>query len=170
MPRVNLYATLRDLTGERQVTASGKTVREVLKHLAERWPALEKELLEGDRVKDGYSIFVNGRDIRYLKGLDTPLSEDDELDLFPPVAGGARFEGVFGGVSPEQFEGYLKKWGGRRLAEGHWALEGAEVRFWNEDPVPVGAWQVARLGVRAEGEEAERWWRRIRIACLRGGA
>jgi len=169
MPRVNLYATLRDLTGEKSVSVEGKTVREVLRALARRWPALEEELLEDGDVKDGYSIFVNGRDVRYLQGLDTPLSEEDVLDLFPPVAGGGRRSRVFGGVSPEQFTRYLKKWGGKPLEDGWWQLEGARVRFWTEPPAEVGAWYVARLGVEAEGEEAERWWRRIELACLRGG-
>ena len=167
MPRVNLYATLRDLTGERHVEVPGQTVREALDALFARWPELKAEILEDDTPKDGYSIFVNGRDVRYLEGLDTPLNPDDVLDLFPPVAGGARV--VFGGVSPAQFERYLKKWGGAPEADGWWRLEGARVRFWEEPPTHVGAWAVARIGVEVEGEEAERWWRRIRLACMRGG-
>ena len=169
MPRVNLYATLRDLTGEKSVIVEGTTVREALLNLAQRWPALAEELLEGGGIRDGYSIFVNGRDVRYLEGLDTPLLKDDVLDLFPPVAGGARYEKVFGGVSPEQFARYLRKWGARPGEDGWWLLEGARVRFWPETPAEVGAWYVARLGVVAEGEEADRWWRRIELACLRGG-
>jgi len=170
MPRVNLYANLRDLVGERHVEVEGRTVREALAALGRRWPALAEELLEEGEVRDGYSIFVNGRDVRYLRGLDTPLAEGDVLDLFPPVAGGGRRSGVFGGVSPEQFTRYLRKWGGRPGADGWWELEGARVRFWTEPPAEVGAWYVARLGVEAEGEELERWWRKIELACLRGGA
>ncbi len=33
---------------------------------------------------------VNGRDAPYLpRGLDTPLSPQDSIDVFPPVGGGA---------------------------------------------------------------------------------
>jgi len=31
---------------------------------------------------------VNGREARWLKGLDTPLREGDVVYLFPPVGGG----------------------------------------------------------------------------------
>ncbi len=169
MPRVNLYATLRDLTGERHLTVPGKTVREVLENLFARYPNLREAVLTGDEVSDGYSIFVNGRDVRYLGGIDAEVAEDDVLDLFPPVAGGERV--VFGGVSPAQFERYLRKWGGTPEAgsAGWWRLPGARVRFWEEPPTQVGAWFVARLGVEVEGEEVERWWRKIKLACMRGG-
>jgi len=170
MPRVNLYATLRDLAGTKTLEVPGETVGEVIARLAERWPELGTEILDGGAVREGYSVFVNGRDVRYLEGLDTPLSPEDELDLFPPVAGGGVHEGVFGGVSPEQFEGYLRKWGGQPSEDGWWRLPGARVRFESEDPVQAGAWTLSRLRVVAEGEEADRWWRRIRLACLRGGA
>ncbi len=169
MPRVNLYATLRDLTGERHLTVPGKTVREVLENLFARYPNLREAVLTEDEVTDGYSIFVNGRDVRYLGGIDAEVAEDDVLDLFPPVAGGERV--VFGGVSPAQFERYLRKWGGTPEAgsAGWWRLPGARVRFWEEPPTQVGAWFVARLGVEVEGEEVERWWRKIKLACMRGG-
>ena len=169
MPRVNLYATLRDLTGEKSLSVRGSTVKEIIETLASRWPEMKAELLEGERVADGYSVFVNGRDVRYLQGLDSPVNEDDVIDIFPPVAGGARFSTVFGGVSARQFQGYLKKWGATSGEDGWWLLPGARVRYWEESPTQVGSWQVARLGVEVEGDEAERWWRKITLACMRGG-
>ncbi len=169
MPRVNLYATLRDLTGEKSLNVSGGTVKEVIEALAARWPAIKAELLEGDEVADGYSVFINGRDVRYLEGLQSPVAEDDVIDIFPPVAGGGRFSTVFGGVSPQQFQGYLKKWGATPGEDGWWTLSGARVRYWEEPPTQVGSWLVAKLGVEVEGDEAERWWKKITLACMRGG-
>ena len=31
---------------------------------------------------------VDGRDIRHIEGLESRLSPNSELDIFPPVAGG----------------------------------------------------------------------------------
>jgi molybdopterin synthase sulfur carrier subunit len=33
-------------------------------------------------------IFVNGRNVRHLQMLDTPLKDDDEVAVFPMIAGG----------------------------------------------------------------------------------
>ena len=34
------------------------------------------------------NVFVEGRNIRWLEGLATPLEPDQVVDIFPPVAGG----------------------------------------------------------------------------------
>jgi len=51
---------------------------------------LEPELLDGDgQLWRHVHVMVNGRDVPYLeRGLHTPLSADDTLDVFPPVGGG----------------------------------------------------------------------------------
>ena len=33
-------------------------------------------------------VFINGRAIQYLNGLETPVSDSDIISLFPPVGGG----------------------------------------------------------------------------------
>ena len=47
MPKVNLYATFRDLTGKSQLELPGATVGEVLENLVRAYPALKEELFEG---------------------------------------------------------------------------------------------------------------------------
>jgi molybdopterin synthase sulfur carrier subunit len=42
----------------------------------------------GAELSDAIIILVNGRNVLYLKGLDTPLEADDEVSIFPMVAGG----------------------------------------------------------------------------------
>jgi len=87
--RVNLYATYRDLTGSKHLELAGNTVGEVIERLLERHPQLGAELFaEPGRLSERVSVFRNGRDVRYLEGLDTPVAPDDVLDIFPPVAGG----------------------------------------------------------------------------------
>nr|WP_236630100.1 ubiquitin-like small modifier protein 1 [Thermus thermamylovorans] len=89
MPKVNLYATFRDLTGKGQLQVEGKTVGEVLANLVRLYPGMREELFEGEALAERVSVFLEGRDVRYLEGLATPLAPEATLDLFPPVAGGA---------------------------------------------------------------------------------
>ena len=88
---VQLYATLRPLAGRRKVRldVDETTVGEVLDELVSRYPNLHDALFDerGD-VRKYVAIMVEGRDIRHLAGLETPVAEDSEMDIFPPVAGG----------------------------------------------------------------------------------
>ena len=34
------------------------------------------------------NVYLGGEDIRFLEGLDTPVSDGDELTILPAVAGG----------------------------------------------------------------------------------
>lgn len=90
--RVKVYATLRDLVGASSVeipAQPGEPVKALLERLAAQSPALGEKLWQPDGTLTGWvTVFLNGRDIRYLQGLATPFSPDDELDLFPPVGGG----------------------------------------------------------------------------------
>lgn len=124
MPKVNLYATFRDLVGKSQLVVPGSTVGEVLSHLVGAYPALKGELFAGEDLAERVSVFLEGRDVRYLQGLSTPLSPEATLDLFPPVAGGG-FERTFGAFPPWLLERYLEEWGGTREGEGVYRLPGA---------------------------------------------
>ncbi|AAL80469.1 MoaD/ThiS family protein [Pyrococcus furiosus DSM 3638] len=81
--QVKLFATLIEFTGKRKLEIHGpKTVRELLDKLEEMFPGFKKEL------EQGYMILVNGKNIEHLQGLDTPLSDDDTVSIFPPAGGG----------------------------------------------------------------------------------
>ncbi len=91
--KVKLFATLRLLVGEREVEVSagpGDSVRKVLTELVDKYPALRQEIFQDDgSLQERVHVFLNGRDVRYLDGLDTVVQEGDELRIFPPVGGGA---------------------------------------------------------------------------------
>ena len=96
---VRAYATLRDLLGKNPIelpTPEGTTVRDVLRHLVTVNPDFGERLWDSDQKLTGYvQVFVNGRAIQYLAGLDTPAANSDTLSLFPPVGGGcAGFTGI----------------------------------------------------------------------------
>lgn len=90
---VRFYATLRPIAGARAVPfpfEPGTTVRSLLDRVVERFPAMREQLLDADGALYGHvHVFLNGRDAPYLdRGLETPLSADDAVDIFPAVGGG----------------------------------------------------------------------------------
>ena len=52
--------------------------------------AVRKKLFseDGNDIGSDAIILVNGRNIRFLKGKDSPLCESDVVSIFPLVAGG----------------------------------------------------------------------------------
>ncbi|MBC7252912.1 MAG: MoaD family protein [Actinobacteria bacterium] len=82
MPLVKLYATLRKAAGEKEYRSRARNVGQVLEELRERYG-------DGvDRYLRGCIVLVNGQNVGYLKGKRTKLKEEDEVSVFPPLAGG----------------------------------------------------------------------------------
>jgi molybdopterin synthase sulfur carrier subunit len=90
---VRVYATLRPIVGgsvAQLETDTGDTFRQMLDELLVRWPALERELLDKQgALRTNIHIFLNGRDVRYLGGLDMAIPDEADVCIFPPVGGGA---------------------------------------------------------------------------------
>ena len=82
MSRVRIPPTLRDDTrGQREVTAEGETVRDLLDDLTARFPTLEGKL-------EFANVYVGGEDVRTLEGLDTSVDDGSTVILLPAMAGG----------------------------------------------------------------------------------
>lgn len=88
MARVKLYGNLRRLNASSHCEVQGATVREILDALTRDNARLRAALLHDDVLAEHIRITRNGHDIRHAKNLETPLNENDELAIFPPVAGG----------------------------------------------------------------------------------
>lgn len=76
--------------GERQVAATGETVRELLDDLVERFPGLRSQLIEEDEVAPFVNVFVDNEDVRTLAGLETPVRDTSTVILLPAMAGGSQ--------------------------------------------------------------------------------
>ncbi|MBO9306144.1 ubiquitin-like small modifier protein 1 [Thermomicrobium sp.] len=83
-------APLRRFTEDRAaVQVEAKTVAEALAKLDELYPGIRERICEPDgRVRRFVSIFVNGKDIRSLQGVETLLADGDEVGIIPAMAGG----------------------------------------------------------------------------------
>ena len=75
--------------GERSTRAEGGTIGEVLDDLVARFPRLGGKFRNDDGSLHKFvNVYVNDDDVRYLDGLDTKVSDDDEIAILPAVAGG----------------------------------------------------------------------------------
>ena len=84
---VKLSAALVYPSGTTEIEAHGATVAEVVEDCCAARPALVGRILGADG-RQLVGIFVNGRRIRQLDGLQTLVGEGDEIRLTPPIAGG----------------------------------------------------------------------------------
>ena len=75
--------------GAREVEADGATLRELIEDISERLPALGARIYGEDGLHAFVNVYVDGEDIRFLDGLDTPVKDGDEVTILPAVAGGS---------------------------------------------------------------------------------
>jgi molybdopterin synthase sulfur carrier subunit len=83
---------LRKFTnGATAVEAEGRTVGEVMSKLERDYPGLKGKLrTEEGKVRPFVNMYLNNEDIRFLKNMDTPVGDNDELLIVPALAGGTR--------------------------------------------------------------------------------
>ena len=87
--RVKIPTQLRAATGgEAEAEVAGTTVGEVLESLYERFDGLRDRIADGGELRRFVNVFLDGEDIRFLDGLETPVADGDELTILPAVAGG----------------------------------------------------------------------------------
>lgn len=88
--KVRIPTPLRKLAGgSSEVSVNGTTVAEVLENLEKDHPGFRERLYDDrGQIRRFVNIYVAGEDIRFLKGVDTPIKESEEVSIVPAVAGG----------------------------------------------------------------------------------
>jgi molybdopterin synthase sulfur carrier subunit len=91
--RVRFYATLRALVGGKQLELAlppGTTVHDLARALAELHPELAEHFFdEQGEIGRRVHFMIDGRSTRWLPdGARTVLASENEIDVFPPAAGG----------------------------------------------------------------------------------
>ncbi|WP_309492465.1 ubiquitin-like small modifier protein 1 [Candidatus Hecatella orcuttiae] len=76
--------------GEREVEVSASSLREALSQLVERYGEKFKDRVfdQAGNLRRLLNIYVNGKNIRHLQGLETALKDGDEVSVLPAVSGG----------------------------------------------------------------------------------
>jgi len=87
---VRIPTQLRSLSGgAAEVTADGATVAEVLTALDAGHPGFAERLYDDTgTLRRFVNVFLAEEDIRFLDGLDTPVTDGQTLSIVPAVAGG----------------------------------------------------------------------------------
>jgi molybdopterin converting factor small subunit len=89
MPSIRIPSALRSFTaGASDVEVTATTVRDALDALDRRHPGIAAKVLDNGAVKPFIRIFVGPDDIGGLSGLETKLSDRDEIAIVPAIAGG----------------------------------------------------------------------------------
>ena len=96
MSTVKLPSVLRaQANGERAIEVDGSTIGAAVHSLVGRHPGLADQLLTPDGELHRFvNVYLNGQDVRYLSGLETPVGERDEIRLLPAIAGGCGNSGA----------------------------------------------------------------------------
>jgi MoaD family protein len=87
---VKIPPVLRPSTGgEKEVSADGGTVGEVLKAVVESHPDTSRQIFSEDGELNRYvNVYLNDEDVRVLGGLETPVKPEDTVVILPAMAGG----------------------------------------------------------------------------------
>jgi len=88
--KVKIPTPLRRLTGDQDlVQGEGTSLGECLSGLDGSYPGLKERLCDDQgELRRFVNVYVNGEDVRFLAGLQTPLKHGDEVSIVPAVAGG----------------------------------------------------------------------------------
>ena len=73
-------------SGEGNITLPGTTVREVIDNLESRHPGMKERLCEGDRLKPGIAVYING--LLSRGSLLERVDVDAEIHFLPAIGGG----------------------------------------------------------------------------------
>ena len=90
MSTVFIPSVLRaNVGGAKSLELDGDSIRAVVDGLVAKHPSLRSQLLnEEGELNRFVNVYVNGQDVRYMAGLDTPVAPADEVRLLPAMAGG----------------------------------------------------------------------------------
>lgn len=88
MVTVVLYGPVRDAVERKQLDVAGGTVATVLARARRRYPGLEDTVFDGEDLGPQVQVFVDGRKVGTLDGLETNLSGEETVQVTQAMSGG----------------------------------------------------------------------------------
>ena len=90
MPIIKIPAVLSSSGSPQKVEVDGDDVLEAFEsYTSEHGSEIQESVLDGDRIKEYINVYVNGKDVRDVRGVETPLDVDDEIRIIPAASGGS---------------------------------------------------------------------------------
>ena len=110
MLKILIPYALRSFTDRNaEVEVNANTAGEAIDALADAYPALKAHLFGDDgQLRDFIHLFVEGKNINTLQGLDTPVAEDGEVMIVPAIAGGTEEEAEDIGLTNDEIARYSR--------------------------------------------------------------
>ena len=89
---VRIPTILRSYTGgDKAVDGKGETLDDLFADLDTRHEGLRGRLVGDEGSLNRFvNVYLNDEDVRFLGGVETPVSDGDVVTILPAVAGGAR--------------------------------------------------------------------------------
>jgi len=91
MTIIRIPAVISESGASKKVELDADTVISALHAYTDEYgPELEDDVLTegGNGVKEYINVYVNGRNVRDIDGVDTRVDEDDEIRIIPAASGG----------------------------------------------------------------------------------
>jgi MoaD family protein len=87
---VRIPTILRTYTGDQKsVEATGTSLSALIDDLDANHPGIKDRLIEDGDLRRFVNVYVNDEDVRFIGGLEAPLSDGDQVVVLPAVAGGS---------------------------------------------------------------------------------
>lgn len=90
---IRYLSVIREITGTREEVIeieNSATIEDILKTLSKKYGKAFNRMIRSGRDIRGLQIiyFIDGKNIANLDGFKTPVQNESELVIIPPVAGG----------------------------------------------------------------------------------
>ena len=86
---VRIPTILRQYTGgEKAVEGTGETLAELFADLESRYAGIQARIVDDGKLRRFVNVYLNDEDVRFLDGINTKLTDGDNITILPAVAGG----------------------------------------------------------------------------------
>ena len=87
---VRIPTILRTYTdGAKAVDAQGASLSALIDDLEANHPGLKDRLIDNGDLRRFVNVYINDEDVRFIGGLEAPVSDGDQVVVLPAVAGGS---------------------------------------------------------------------------------
>ncbi len=90
--KIRFFGTYRRITGQKEIdwNTNAQTLKELIDELSREYgeKLKEKIMADPDKLRNDVIILINGKNEAFMKKIDTPIKEEDQISIFPMAVGG----------------------------------------------------------------------------------